>query len=60
VDFSEVSWRKGSRSGDGSGGNCVEVAFVEPAVGVRDSKDRGGEHLVFADAAWRRAIRTWC
>lgn len=60
VDFSGAEWRKSSRSGDGSGGGCVEIAFVEVAVGVRDSKDQGGPRLVFGEAAWREALRTWC
>jgi hypothetical protein len=53
VNFSSAGWRKSSRSGTGSNGNCVEVAFVSAAVGVRDSKNQGGVHLVFGDAAWR-------
>jgi hypothetical protein len=60
VDFSEARWRKSSRSGDGSNGSCVEVAFIEPTVGVRDSKERGGSHLVFTGAAWREALKRWC
>lgn len=60
VDFSGVVWRKSSRSGDGSNGDCVEVAVARTAVGVRDSKDRGGRHLAFDGAAWRKALRTWC
>ncbi|WP_030447769.1 DUF397 domain-containing protein [Actinocatenispora sera] len=48
-DFSSARWRKGPGSGDG---NCVEVAQVPEAVGVRDSKDRQGPVLAFAPAAW--------
>jgi len=29
VDFSGAEWRKSSRSGDGSGGGCVEIAFAD-------------------------------
>jgi len=53
VDFSSAAWRKSSRSGQDSTGSCVEVAVVGAAVGVRDSKNVDGTHLVFADAAWR-------
>jgi len=60
VDFSGAEWRKSSHSGDGSNGDCVEVAFAEVAVGVRDSKHSSGSHLVFGGAAWRKALRTWC
>jgi Domain of unknown function (DUF397) len=52
VNFSSATWRKSSRSGNGSNGACVEVAFVSAAVGVRDSKNHG-THLVFDDGAWR-------
>ena len=53
VNFSSAVWRKSSRSGNGSNGACVEVAFVSAAVGVRDSKSQAGSHLVFGGAAWR-------
>ncbi|MFF5073917.1 DUF397 domain-containing protein [Micromonospora olivasterospora] len=43
-------WRKSSRSG--GEGNCVEVAAFVDAVGVRDSKDRGGPALSFTPASW--------
>ncbi|MEV0675880.1 DUF397 domain-containing protein [Actinosynnema sp. NPDC050436] len=36
-----VLWRKSSRSGGSNGGggsNCVEVAFFDGSVGLRDSK----------------------
>lgn len=32
---------------------CVEVAFVESGVMVRDGKDRAAPALRFGDAAWR-------
>jgi hypothetical protein len=53
VNFSSATWRKSSRSGNGTNGACVEVAFVSAAVGVRDSKNQAGQHLVFGDTAWR-------
>lgn len=54
VDFSQATWRKSSRSGNG--GNCVEVAMVGDGVGVRDSKQPGGAVLAFAAAPWRAFI----
>ena len=47
-----AGWRTSSRS---SSSNCVEVAALRAgeAVGVRDSKDRGGPVLVFAPTQWR-------
>jgi hypothetical protein len=53
VNFSSAVWRKSSRSGSGSNGACVEVAFASVAVGVRDSKNLEGSHLVFGGTAWR-------
>ena len=47
--FAGARWRKGDGSGDG---NCVEVAAVPEAVGVRDSKDRQGPVLAFTPDAW--------
>ena len=52
VNFSSAVWRKSSRSGTGSNGGCVEVAFAA-VVGVRDSMNPGGGHLVFGGSAWR-------
>jgi len=49
VDLSRASWRKSSRSG---ANGCVEVAFVDGRVAVRDSKDRGGPVLVFDPHEW--------
>lgn len=49
MDLSHAEWRKSTQSGhDG----CVEVAFVEGGVAVRDSKDRGGPVLMFNSAEW--------
>jgi hypothetical protein len=49
VDLSGANWRKSSRSG---ANGCVEVAFVEGRVAMRDSKDRGGPVLVFEPHEW--------
>lgn len=53
VDFTGAIWRKSSRSGGGDDNACVEVAFADGAVGVRDSKDSDGRPLVFPADAWR-------
>ena len=52
VDLSPAVWRKSSRSGQGANSNCIEVAFVGPAVAVRDSKDPDGAALAFTPHAW--------
>lgn len=51
INVDGVVWRKSSRC-DNSGPNCVEVAFVDEAVAVRDSKDPAGPVLVFTDGEW--------
>jgi hypothetical protein len=43
-------WRKSSHSLDQ--GNCVEVAFVDSRVGLRDSKTPGLGHVVVGGVAW--------
>ena len=58
MDFTGVQWRKSSRSGEGNDNACVEVAFASHAVGVRDSKNSAGRHLVFSESAWRRFAAT--
>jgi hypothetical protein len=51
-------WRKSSYSG-GTNNSCVEVAFVDRAVGVRDSKNTSGPALAFSPTAWRGFVTTW-
>jgi hypothetical protein len=52
ADFTGATWRKSSRSSGAEDDNCVEVAFSAGAVGVRDSKNRAGTHLVFSERVW--------
>lgn len=47
----DAAWRKSSRSG-GTGGNCVEIAFIPGATAIRDSKDPYGHALVLPPATW--------
>lgn len=51
IEFQEQSvvWRKSVRSG---GGNCVEVAFSQGYVFVRDSKDPEGGWIQFSLVDW--------
>jgi hypothetical protein len=46
-------WRKSSYSGGSGSTDCVEVAFVAEAVGVRDSKNATGPRLAFPPTTWR-------
>jgi hypothetical protein len=49
IDLSTAVWRKSARSATY---NCVEVAFVDDRVAVRNSKDRNGPVLFFTAAEW--------
>ncbi len=53
VDLSSVAWQKSSRSGVNG---CVEVAFVDGKVAVRDSKDRRGPVLEFTPVEWEAFV----
>ena len=46
-----LRWRKSSRSAD-SNSECVEVAALDPAIAVRDSKDPHGPHLTVTHPAF--------
>ncbi|TDC60320.1 DUF397 domain-containing protein [Actinomadura sp. GC306] len=48
----DATWRKARRSND-QGGDCVEVGALLAGVGVRDSKDPNGPHLVLDATAFR-------
>ncbi|MCC3315020.1 DUF397 domain-containing protein [Nocardia africana] len=49
-DLSGAKWFKSSRSGASK--ECVEVAFLNDGVGVRDSKNPTGPALIFTSAEW--------
>jgi hypothetical protein len=44
-------WRKSSFS-EPNGNQCVEVAYSEVAVGLRDSKAPAGPKLTFEHSRW--------
>lgn len=46
-----TTWRTSSYSGS-NGGDCVEVARADTAIGVRDSKHRDAGHLAVETHAW--------
>jgi Domain of unknown function (DUF397) len=50
ADMTGLHWRKSTKSGLNG---CVEVAFVDGKVALRDSKDRQGPVLFFSAAEWR-------
>jgi hypothetical protein len=44
-----IEWRTSESS---AGGDCVEVAFVDQSVLVRNSRDRAGPVLSFTHSEW--------
>jgi hypothetical protein len=50
LDLTRAAWFKSTRSS--GNGNCVEVAILDRAVAVRDTKDRSGPVLLFTPAGW--------
>ena len=50
LDVTDVDWRTSSKSG--AAGHCVQVAFLENATVVRDSKDPQGPILAFTGPEW--------
>jgi hypothetical protein len=51
IDLSRAQWIKSTRSGP-HGDTCVEVAFVDEAIAVRDSTNPTGPALIFTAAEW--------
>jgi Domain of unknown function (DUF397) len=49
VDLSAAMWEKSARS---MSNGCVEVAFVDGQVALRDSKNKNGAVLVFTPREW--------
>ncbi len=49
-DLTGAKWFKSTKSANN--GQCVEVAFVDGQVAVRDSKNPSGPALVFSVAEW--------
>ncbi|MET7420284.1 DUF397 domain-containing protein [Dactylosporangium sp. NPDC005555] len=56
AQFTDAGWHKSSHSNGNGGNNCVEVAVVATAVGVRDSKNPDGAVLRFSPAAWESFV----
>ncbi|MGC0420804.1 DUF397 domain-containing protein [Embleya sp. AB8] len=49
----QPTWRKSTYSG-GGGNECVEVAQIRAAIGVRDSKDTSRRIIEYDATAWSR------
>jgi hypothetical protein len=55
MNLSRAAWRKSSRS-SGNGGACVEVASLDPGIGLRDSKNPDGPKLVVSRNAFAALV----
>jgi hypothetical protein len=51
VDLSRAVWRRSSTSVPDCD-NCVEIAFVDEAIAIRDSRHPEGPVLLFTQAEW--------
>jgi Domain of unknown function (DUF397) len=54
MNLSSAVWRKSTFS---SANGCVEVAFLEDGVALRDSKHRDGAVLEFSPTEWVAFLR---
>ncbi|MFE9022185.1 DUF397 domain-containing protein [Streptomyces sp. NPDC007808] len=54
----DLEWFKSSYSSN-DGPECVEVAIspTDTTIHIRDSKNRGGAHLAFADSVWAEFVK---
>lgn len=57
MDLTGARWRTSTFSGEnGNGDGCVEVAFLDGAVAVRDTKDRSLVPHVHSAAGWHAFV----
>jgi hypothetical protein len=54
-DFPHARWHKSSHSS--ANGQCVEVAHLDQAVAIRDSKNPDGPKLIFTRHEWAVFVR---
>ena len=54
MDLSAAVWEKSAHSGSNG---CVEVAFVDGNVALRDSKNKDGAVLRFTPREWNAFLR---
>jgi hypothetical protein len=50
TDLSEINWRRSSFCNSST---CVEIAFSDSHVAMRDGKHRDRHTLIFTKAEWR-------
>jgi hypothetical protein len=52
-----LTWRKSSRSSDGTTSTCIEVAQLSDVIGVRDSKNPDGGHVALTSKEFATLVR---
>jgi uncharacterized protein DUF397 len=58
MDLSGLRWRKSSRStANGDNGECVEIAFADSVVAVRDSKNPDATPVAVPAGAFTAFLR---
>ncbi|MCM2387310.1 DUF397 domain-containing protein [Streptomyces albipurpureus] len=50
-NLASLNWQKSSYSGT-AGDNCIEVAFTERTIQVRDSKDMSRPNFTVSRSGW--------
>ena len=53
-DRTKAIWRRSTRN---KSGECLEVAFVDELIGVRDSRHPDGPVLVFTRPEWDAFVK---
>ncbi|MGW1953949.1 DUF397 domain-containing protein [Streptomyces sp. NPDC001920] len=58
MNTTALTWFKSSYSGTDEP-DCVEIAIspTGATIHIRDSKDRNGAHLTFADGVWAEFVK---
>ncbi|MFC5745934.1 DUF397 domain-containing protein [Actinomadura rugatobispora] len=56
MELTQYRWRKSSYSA-ANGGDCIEVADLPTAIGVRDSKDPDGPQLHIPHDAFKQLTK---
>jgi hypothetical protein len=54
VDLASARWHKSSYSGTSG---CIQVAYIDGYIAVRDSKESQGPALVFNTDEWQAFIK---
>ncbi|SCF97369.1 DUF397 domain-containing protein [Streptomyces sp. Ncost-T10-10d] len=57
MDYERTHWFKSSYSG-GSGTECIEVADLISAIGVRDSKQPQGPRIAVQRSTWTEFVQS--